>query len=137
MPPKAKPFSSLVVAKASERLHKPQLSLSSSLTRLKLVSRLLQATALQFALASADAVIITARGLPSLKDTKASVQAAAPHCDVISVAADITDPASVQRLFSSLSRTPDVLVNNAGVSLSQDSIVNSDTDKWWADWVRM
>ncbi|KAL2044706.1 hypothetical protein N7G274_002480 [Stereocaulon virgatum] len=93
-----------------------------------------KATALQFALASADAVIITARGLPSLKDTKASVQAAAPHCDIISVAADITDPASVQRLFDSLPRTPDVLVNNAGVSLSQDSIVNSDTDKWWADW---
>lgn len=93
-----------------------------------------KATAVQFALAGADEVIISARGLPSLEDARTSVRAAAPNCAVTSVEADVTDPASVQRLFDNLSRTPDVLVNNAGVSLSQDSIVNSDIEKWWADW---
>lgn len=137
MPPKAKQSSSPAVAKASERLHKLQLSFSSSLPRLTPTSRQPQATALHFALAGADAVIISARGLPSLEDAKTSVQAAAPECAVTSVAADVTDPASVQRLFDNLPRTPDVLINNAGVSLSQDSIVNSDIEKWWADWVRI
>ena len=65
------------------------------------------------------------------------MQAAAPNCAVTSVAADVTDPASVHRLFNSLSRTPDILVNNAGVYMSQDSILNSDIEKWWAGWVRI
>ena len=119
-----------------ERLHQSQSSPSSCSTWLTLSIRKLQATAIQFALAGADAVIISARGLPSLEDAKASVQAAAPNCAVTSVTADVTDPASVHRLFDNLPRTPDVLVNNAGVYLSQDSIVNSDIEKWWADWVR-
>ena len=137
MLPKAKQSLSPAVAKALETLHQSQLSPSSCLTRLTLSIRELQATALQFALAGADAVIISARGLPSLEDAKTSVQAAAPNCAVTSVAADVTDPASVYRLFDNLPRTPDVLVNNAGVYLSQDSIVNSDIEKWWADWVRI
>lgn len=48
---------------------------------------------------------------------------------------DVVDEASVQKLFDGLPSTPDVLVNNSGVSLSQRSIVDSDVSTWWADWV--
>ena len=97
------------------------MSLPLSLPWLTLTSYQPPATALQFAFAGADTVIMSARG-PLLEEAKSSLQAAVPSCAVTSVAADVTDPVSVQSLFDSLPRTHGVLVNNAGVSLSQLSI---------------
>lgn len=90
---------------------------------------------LQFALAGASTVIISGRNVAPLEDTKSAVEAAAPACQVVPIAADVIDKTSVQQLFDRLPRTPDVLVNNAGVSLCQASIVDSDIDLWWSDWV--
>ena len=38
-------------------------------------------------------------------------------------------------MFDNLPVTPDVLVNNAGISGAQQSIVDSQPEEWWADWV--
>lgn len=38
-------------------------------------------------------------------------------------------------LFSKLPAVPDILVNNAGVQKSSKSLVDSNTDDWWSDFV--
>jgi len=90
---------------------------------------------LQFALAGANTVIISGRNTAPLEKAKSLIQAAAPSCTVLPISGDAIDEVSVQQLFDSLPRTPDVLINNAGVSLSQKSIVDSDASLWWSDWV--
>lgn len=90
---------------------------------------------MQFALAGADIIVICGRSSSSLEDTKSEIQAAAPHCMVLPIPTDITDEASVQSLFDGVPRTPDILINNAGTSSSQESIVDSEPDDWWSDWV--
>ena len=49
---------------------------------------------------------------------------------------DVVDEGAVGELFGALPCVPDVLVNNAGVSGCQESIVESEVGGWWADWVR-
>ena len=89
----------------------------------------------QFAQAGADTIIITGRNSAPLDETKSSIEASYPGCTVLPVPTDVIDETSVQRLFNELPRAPDVLVNNAGVSLSPKSIVESDIRSWWQDWV--
>lgn len=96
-----------------------------------------QAVAVQFALAGASTIIISGRSASPLDETKSIVETAAPGCAVLPISADVIDKTSVQQLFDRLPRTPDVLVNNAGVSMSQSSIVDSKIDLWWSDWVRL
>lgn len=91
---------------------------------------------MQFALAGADTIVISGRSVGALDETKSIIQSTAPSCTVLPIATDIVNETSVQRLFDSLHRTPDVLVNNTGSLQSQDYIVDSDPSKWWADWVR-
>ncbi len=78
---------------------------------------------------------MTGRDTRALGEAQKAVKTANPNCSVHSFAADITDPASVKNLFDTLPFIPDVLVNNAGISMAQESIVDSDVDKWWGDWV--
>lgn len=90
---------------------------------------------MQFALAGASTIIISGRSPSPLDETRSVVQAAAPGCTVLPITADVIDQTSVQQLFDRLPCTPDVLINNAGVSMSQSSIVDSSIDLWWSDWV--
>lgn len=92
---------------------------------------------MQFALAGASTIIISGRSATPLDETKSAVEAAAPSCTIMPISADVIDKTSVQKLFDRLPRTPDVLVNNAGVSTSQSSIIDSNIDLWWSDWVRL
>lgn len=90
---------------------------------------------MQFALAGAGTIVICDRSSGPLEDTKSEIKAVAPTCTVLSVSTDVKDEASVQSLFDEMPQTPDVLINNAGVSSSQKSIVDSDPGAWWSDWV--
>lgn len=90
---------------------------------------------MQFALAGASVIIISGRKASPLEETKSAVHTVVPSCTILPICADVTDRASVQQLFERLPQTPDVLINNAGVSLSQSSIADSDIDLWWSDWV--
>lgn len=92
---------------------------------------------MQFALAGASTIIITGRNITPLEETKTIVQAATPSCTILPISADAIDETSVQKLFDRLPGTPDVLINNAGVSMSRTSIVDSSIDLWWSDWVRL
>lgn len=96
-----------------------------------------QAVTMQFALAGASTIIVSGRSASSLDETKSEVQAAAPSCTILPITADVIDNTSVQQLFDRLPCIPDVLINNAGVSMSQSSIVDSSIDLWWSDWVRL
>lgn len=95
----------------------------------------LKAIAMQYALAGADTVVISGRSAGLLEETKSIIQKNAPNCTVLPVPTDVIDEASVQKLFDSLPRTPDILINNAGSSQSQTSIADSDSSIWWSDWV--
>ncbi|KAI9849923.1 MAG: hypothetical protein M1837_000137 [Sclerophora amabilis] len=93
-----------------------------------------KAIATQFAHAGAKIVIISGRSSAPLEETKSIIETAAPGCTVLPVSVDVVDKSSVQSLFDNLPNTPDVLVNNAGVSLSQNTIVDSNINVWWSDW---
>jgi NAD(P)-dependent dehydrogenase (short-subunit alcohol dehydrogenase family) len=89
----------------------------------------------QFALAGARQIWIVGRNLDALHETEIEVKDAAPGCKVTPLTADLTSPSDVSKLFESLGgEVPDILLNNAGVSLSQAYITDSDPVKWWADW---
>ncbi|MCJ1440960.1 MAG: hypothetical protein MMC23_001446 [Stictis urceolatum] len=91
-----------------------------------------RAIAISFAKAGASTLILAARRQTSLEETKASILALAPTCTVLVFPTDISDESSVGKLFSSLPRTPNVVVNNAG-TFHASTILDSDTSKWWAD----
>ncbi|KAF1825881.1 NAD(P)-binding protein [Dissoconium aciculare CBS 342.82] len=89
----------------------------------------------QFALAGAHRIWIVGRDLEALYETQIEVQAAASDCKVTPLTADLTSPSDVTKLFDSLDgEVPEVLLNNAGVSLSQVHLIDSDPVQWWADW---
>jgi len=92
----------------------------------------------QFARAGAGAIYITGRDGAALDETAASVARAVPACAVRSVVADVTSEEGVGAIFAMFgeSAVPDVLINNAGVSLNQLSITDGDPALWWQDWVR-
>lgn len=92
---------------------------------------------MQFALAGANTIVICGRSSSPLEETKSEIKATIPTCTVLPVTTDVIDEASVQSLFDGLPRTPDVLINNAGTSSSQKSIVDSDPGAWWSDWVSL
>ncbi|KAN0099407.1 NAD(P)-binding protein [Hyaloscypha variabilis] len=62
----------------------------------------------------------TADGLSSFKDTKISFHKV-----------DITSKIDVQKLFSALRTSPDVLVNNAGFLATPANFVHADLDEFW------
>ena len=89
----------------------------------------------QFALAGASRIWITGRDMNALQETQASTEKLVPGCKVHSITADLTSPDDVTKLFEGLSdEVPDILLNNAGVSLAQQLIADSDPKKWWEDW---
>ena len=69
-----------------------------------------------FAAAGASSIIITGRRTAPLDEVKADINEISPHCDVSCISTDITDEASVTRLFENAAKggNVDVLINNAG-----------------------
>jgi NAD(P)-dependent dehydrogenase (short-subunit alcohol dehydrogenase family) len=73
--------------------------------------------------------------MDALRETETEVEDIASGCTVTPLIADLTSPSDVVKLFKSLNgEVPEILLNNAGVSLSQQLIADSDPIKWWADW---
>ncbi|KAF7157291.1 hypothetical protein CNMCM5623_001414 [Aspergillus felis] len=93
--------------------------------------------AASFARAHADAIILLARSRENLAETEKMVKSINPSTEVHSIAVDITDYHAVKRAFDEIrerlgARTPQVLVNNAGVVSSQTRMVDDDPDLWWS-----
>ncbi|KAF4228079.1 hypothetical protein CNMCM6805_002465 [Aspergillus fumigatiaffinis] len=92
--------------------------------------------AASFARAHADAIILLARSRENLAETEKMIESINPSTVVHSIAVDISDHHAVKRAFDEISerlgaRTPQVLVNNAGVISSQTPMVDDDPDFWW------
>ena len=93
-----------------------------------------KAIAEQFALGGASQLILAARRTGPLEDTKQSIQALAPSCEVLVRGnTDVADAQAVESLFESLESPPDVLVHNAAVSLGTAAVPDSDPSKWLGD----
>jgi NAD(P)-dependent dehydrogenase (short-subunit alcohol dehydrogenase family) len=90
-----------------------------------------------FALAGAKAIIITARKIETLADTEANIKKTNPGTEVLKVALEVTDEASVAAAFKTVASkypTIDILVNNAGIYGSGDQpFATADPAKWWGD----
>ena len=57
-------------------------------------------------------------------------------CSVVIISADVLNKGDVDALFGmKMDPLPDIVINNAGVSGSQRSIVESRPDEWWREWV--
>ncbi|RFU79480.1 oxidoreductase, short chain dehydrogenase reductase family [Trichoderma arundinaceum] len=96
-----------------------------------------KAIAEQFAVAGASSVVLAGRRAQPLEDTKASIAALAPSCQVfVRSGADVADKASVKALMDSLTEIPDIpdiLIHSAAVSLSTAAIDESNPDWWLGD----
>ena len=100
-------------------------------------SRLSKAIGRHFGIAGASRVIISGRTASTLEEAKAAIQETSRACDVRSVVADMTNSSSVQRLYSELPETPDIIVNNVGAAACQEKIVNGDPVTWWNDYASL
>jgi NAD(P)-dependent dehydrogenase (short-subunit alcohol dehydrogenase family) len=90
-----------------------------------------------FAQAGAKAIIITARKISTLEETEANIKRTNPSTEVLKVALEVTDEASVAAAFKTIAdkySTIDILVNNAGIYNSGDQpFATADPSKWWGD----
>ena len=93
-----------------------------------------------FALVGAKGVVITARKIETLKETKANINHASPNVEVLPLALEMTGDSSVKAAFDAIRAkfgTVDVLVNNAGLSGSASHFLrDDDMVTWWTDSVR-
>ncbi|BGP03413.1 hypothetical protein NBRC10513v2_007146 [Rhodotorula toruloides] len=85
--------------------------------------------ALAFAEAGAQKVVITSRSEEELREVRESLGNLGKGCEVVMVACDLTDPASVDNLFKEAGDV-DVLVNNAGYLEPCVPIRDSNPDDW-------
>ena len=79
-----------------------------------------------FALAGASKLILGARRIEKLEETREIIVKESPKCQVDVVALDISDVDSVKKLFAGLDTPPDVVVSNAAVTLAKADIASSD-----------
>ncbi|KAK5049394.1 hypothetical protein LTR84_004323 [Exophiala bonariae] len=89
-----------------------------------------------FAKAGPKAIVLVGRNIRRLKQTEEVIRAINPNVEYISVPTDLTDPASVDRLFRLVRSRyghADVLVNNAGTFSPSDVLGNVDPNAWWSD----
>ena len=90
-----------------------------------------------FALASARAIIITARKIETLLETERNIKKANANVQVLPLALEITDEKSVKTAFNIVQSKfgkVDVLINNAGLFGSEGvSVASDDITTWWAD----
>lgn len=100
------------------------------------------------ALLSAAHIIVAGRTLDTLTTTKTEIEALAPTCRLTPVPVDLLSEPSVAQLFATLPLSssssssssssrplvPDVVINNAGISLDASPIADSDPTTWWRNW---
>lgn len=85
-----------------------------------------------FAQAGAKCIIAAARRTEPLEETRAAIASlVGTSCEVIvKDGVDISKPECIKSLFEGLHEVPEVLVNNAGLSLQTKSILLADAEKW-------
>jgi NADP-dependent 3-hydroxy acid dehydrogenase YdfG len=84
--------------------------------------------------------VLVARNSKNLSQTEELIKSVNPDVQVLSVATDVSNQASVEALFKTVKEKfghVDVLVNNAGVLNCVDLIGDAAPGKWWADFVSL
>ena len=89
-----------------------------------------QATALAYATASAQRIILIGRRADKLEETKAQIVKQSPDMDVEIYPASVTRAGELRAVAESV-RGWDVLILSAGRLMSPKSIKDSDPDEWW------
>ncbi|KAK4442366.1 hypothetical protein QBC34DRAFT_313295 [Podospora aff. communis PSN243] len=87
-----------------------------------------------FAKAGPKAIVLVATNAEKLAAVETTISKINPSVQTLSVAADISDTASVARLFAKVEQTfghADILVNNAALNSGGGTIHEEDPDKWW------
>ncbi|KAK5175421.1 uncharacterized protein LTR77_000560 [Saxophila tyrrhenica] len=79
-----------------------------------------------FALAGASKLILGARRVEKLEETRSIILESTTECDISIIRLDIADEVSAKELFAGLDSPPDVVVSNAAVALAQADIAASD-----------
>ncbi|KAK3056903.1 hypothetical protein LTR09_001941 [Extremus antarcticus] len=82
--------------------------------------------ATSFALAGASKLILGARRVDKLEETRTIISKAVPECEITVVSLDISNEVSVKELFAGLETPPDIVVSNAAVTLAKSDIASSD-----------
>ncbi|KAF7875072.1 hypothetical protein EAF04_002244 [Stromatinia cepivora] len=89
-----------------------------------------------FAKANSKAIVLVARDILSLQGLEREIYALNPDVQVLKARADITDLTAVEEVYHKIKNTfgtADLLVNNAGVFTSQNSLANATSKNWWQD----
>ena len=95
----------------------------------------MQAMTKHFALAGASKIWITGRAADALTQTQDEVHKLVPGVKIATTTADLTSPKAVETLFEKINpEVPDILLNNAGISLAAAHLGDTDPKLWWGDW---
>ena len=89
-----------------------------------------------FAKAHPKAIVLVGRSAEKLNATKAAIEKLAPQTDIVGISADLTDAASVAKLFTEVKSRfghADVLINNAGAFNPGGTVAEADPKHWWMD----
>ncbi|KAF2726632.1 NAD(P)-binding protein [Polyplosphaeria fusca] len=89
-----------------------------------------RATALAFAVAGAERLILIGRTSSTLQETQGMLKEGAPHVDCMVCPASVTDEVKVKDIARDIGPW-DVLVLNAGYISSPSTIVNDSVQSWW------
>ena len=95
--------------------------------------------AASFAKAGVKGLVLVARNPEALAEVVKETQAVNALVNVVGIAADLLDAASISTLWEKVKAEfghADILVNNAGVFEANVPIVDADPDEWWANLVR-
>lgn len=91
-----------------------------------------------FASAGARGIILVARKLEPLEELKAELNAKFPKTDVLVVCGSVSSGTDVERIYTeAIARfvNIDIVISNVGAQTEKVTIEESDSDKWWEDFV--
>lgn len=89
-----------------------------------------------FAKAKPKGIVLVGRNTEKLNATKTAIEKLASGAKIVTVAADTTDVASVEKLFAEVKSEfghADVLINNAGAFSPGGTIADVNPSDWWKD----
>ena len=115
-------------------MFQPDLSFQDS----NVPSFVIKGIALAFAKAGASGLVLAARNVQNLEETKAGILKINSKAKVVVVSVDTTSQEAVSVLEQAVKDAfghVDILVNNAGVG-GRGLIKDIDVNKWWSDMVR-